>query len=155
MYFHFEHWKWLHESSVICVKSFRCQFLYTLGKSLGLSGWFIFCGHAWQIGVVWLWWMWQSDPCHSRIVLIMVYCILILYHCFFLLSSSDSILGIRRKKCIRSPVQLKRSKRKNIRSAVWLSRFLIRLLAVRSAVRMDGVRNVFVWEVTYCFLYWM
>ena len=82
---------------------------------------------------------------------------------FLLLPSSQSILGVR-KKCIRSLVGLNRSKKKNIRSVVRLNRskkicirsavqpirfkrlvklFLIRSLAVRSAVRTDTVEERF------------
>ena len=84
-------------------------------------------------------------------------------HFFLLLPSSQSILGVR-KKCIRSLVGLNRSKKNYIRSVVRLNRskkncirsavqpirfkrlvkpFLIRSLAVRSAVRTNTVRNVF------------
>ena len=84
-------------------------------------------------------------------------------HFFLLLSSSQSILGVR-KKCIRSLVGLNRSKKNYICSVVRLNRskkncirsavqpirfkrlvkpFLIRSLAVRSAVRTNTVRNVF------------
>ena len=82
------------------------------------------------------------------------------YHLFLLLLSSRSILGVRKKNCIPSPVRLNRSKkicihlpvRLNrskkicIRSAVRLYRskkICIRLLAVRSVVQMEAVRNIF------------